>query len=303
MEGPRYPPVFDAPLNPPASPPTPRCPYLAASHYIHLHDPPPPYEQHVDSAHPAPSPPQESAERKAPAYKFFFPQTQGYTSSADSSDISSPSAMEDDSSADDSDSLLSELPHQEDKPIITVKDGDFDVEEITEDDIGYDSDVEVVRPDGFEEATGAKNLAGCTGDDAGISESFEELNCDDESVNTDEELRRRMERKKRRWSTRPFKRTHSQIVGSDTDDADLDGLGTYGAGSGARRLRRKLNGGRRERSSLIFEDVGEGDDEEEHASSASMPPDTEGLQSLPFWVLQENRMELDSGSSGPPSVA
>ncbi|KKY24195.1 hypothetical protein UCDDS831_g02527 [Diplodia seriata] len=210
--------------------------------------------------------------------------------------------MEDDSSADDSDSLLSDMPQREDKPVITVKDGDFDVEEITEDDIGYDSGAEVVRPDGFEDASGAKDLARRTYDDAGISESFEELNCDDESINTDEELRRRMERKKRRWSARPFKRTHSQIVGSDTDDADLDGLGAHDTGSGARRLRRKLNGGRREKSSLIFEDVDEGDDEE-HGSSGSMPPDLEGLQSLPFWVLQENRMELDSGSSGPPSVA
>ncbi|KAF9630816.1 hypothetical protein BFW01_g1378 [Lasiodiplodia theobromae] len=291
MDGPRYPPVFDAPLNPPTSPPNTPCPYLAASHYIHFHDPPPPYEQHVDSPHPvAPSPPQGNAERKGSTYKFFF--SQSYDTPADSSDISSPSAMEDDSTGDDSDSLVSDLPQREDRTVVTVKDGDFDLEEITEDDIGYDSDAEVVRPDGFEDA-------GRNRDDAGISECLEELNCDDDSVNTDEELRRRWERKKRRWSTRPFKRTHSQIVGSDTDDADLDGLGTHEAGSGARRLRRKLNGGRRERSSLIFEDLSEADNEEEHG----VAPDQEGLQSLPFWVLQENRMELDSGSSGPPSVA
>lgn len=224
--------------------------------------------------------------------------------------------MEDELSVDDSESLVEEpSPLEEDKPVVTIKDGDFDVEEITEDDIGYDSDTEVVRPDGVEEATGQKPARNGPEDDAGISGRFEELNCDDESLNTDEEQRRRFERRKKRWSVRPFKRTHSQSIGSDTDDADLDGLGSHEAGSNARRLRRKLNGapGAGDRSSLIFEDLGDSytlteEQEQDHGSGGSMtrpasdPPDLGGLHTLPFWVLQDP-MELDSGSSGPPSVA
>lgn len=154
------------------------------------------------------------------------------------------------------------------------------LEDITEDDIGYDSDTEIVRPDGFEDL-------GRNKDEADILGCLQELNYDDDSVDTDEELRRRLERKKRRWNTRPFRRTHSQIVGSDTDDDSLYRLNIVKAGSGPRRLRRKPNG---EKSSLIFEGLGEADNEEERGAA----PNQERLQPLPFWVLQESRTDLDS---------
>lgn len=303
MEGPRYPPVFDAPVHQPSS--LPATPY-AYPHYIHL-DPPPPYEQHTDSLFPAPSPPLGNAERKDHGHKFFFARPQSYDSSENSSTISSPAEMEDDVSAEDSESLVEEPSLQENKPVVTVQDANFDVEEMTEDDIGYGSDTEVVFPDGVEEATGTKETRDRNGDDAGISGKFEEMNCEDESIGAGEDQRHRFERRKKRWSGRLFKRTHSQSIGSDTDDADLDGLGSYEAGSSARRLRRKLNGGPGDRSSLIFEDLGDSytlPEEQEHAhgNGPSMPPDVEGSHSLPFWVLQDP-MDVDSGSSGPPSSA
>ncbi|EKG17767.1 hypothetical protein MPH_04982 [Macrophomina phaseolina MS6] len=264
-------------------------------------DPPPPYEQHVNSFCAAPSPPLEA---KGHTHKFFF------DSSANSSNVSSPSNMEDDSSAEDSASLTDEPAQLDEKPVITVKDGDFDVEEISENDIGYDDDTEVVHPDGFEDA---KDKRGGPADDAGIARSFEELNCEDENISSEEERRRRTERRKKRWSGRQFKRTYSQSFGSDTDEADLGSLGSHESGSHTRRLRRKLNGRVGEptdRSSLILEDLGDSytfTEEENNGGGGmtrppSIPSDLEGLQALPFWVLQD-RMEVDSGSSGPPSSA
>lgn len=302
MEAPKYPPVFDAPMNRPTSPPTTPSTYPD----IHFVDPPPPYEEHANSFCAAPSPPLEGVDRKIHTHKFFFDQAQSFDSSANSSNASSPS-MEDDSSADDSASVVDEPSRPDDIAVITVKDGDFDVEEISDNDIGYDDETEVVRPDGFEDA---KDRQDGSGDDAGIARSFGELNCEDENISTEEEVRRRSARRKKRWSGRQFKRTYSQSFGSDTDEADLGSLGSHESGTGTRRLRRRLNGHVGEagdRSSLILEDLGDSYTfaEEEPGGITrppSIPSDLEGLQALPFWVYQD-RMEVDSASSGPPSSA
>lgn len=178
-----------------------------------------------------------------------------------------------------------------------VSEADFTIEELREDDVGYNADVEVIRPDGYEDTDSAEV-------DADLSGKFGEMQCRDSEDDVEEQARQ-YNQKKKRWSSGLFKRTYSQSLGSDTENEDVETMDAHDVGSSARRLRRRIRGPG-DRSSLVFEDNLNNNvvevEEPEAAGAATAPPSlltgTDGstLEAMPFWVL-EDPMEIDTEST------
>ncbi|EON63758.1 hypothetical protein W97_02986 [Coniosporium apollinis CBS 100218] len=186
----------------------------------------------------------------------------------------------------------------------SMRSTDLDLEEVFETDPGYDSDIEVVWPDNYEEATSSKADEDDMGVPTGIVRGIEQLRCDGDSDGA-EERQRRWDRRRMRWSARPYnKRSHAESVEGASDPDDLEAIDDHDVGMSARRLRRRTRGPN-DRSSWIFEDIphlniAEVDEPNETGSTRgppSLPSDDDGfaLDALPFWVL-EDPMEIDSGS-------
>ncbi|KAF2083660.1 hypothetical protein K490DRAFT_69579 [Saccharata proteae CBS 121410] len=304
MEGISFHPDYQAspncrPNSPPATPDSPPTTYTSTAT---LH--PTPTNKHIKIPLLEQSPPLEHIEPTGTGYSFNYTRAQATDTSRPSS-ISSPDHLPSDAGSVGSSPPM-DTANQPSSPrnIWTVSDGDFTIEELPDDDdTSYASQTEIIRPSGFEEAPHFR-------DDHGVSAHLARLNCDDESAaeSSGEALqRRRYERKKKRWSSGLFKRSHSQSVGSDTDADDVDGVDAHDVGSSARRLRRRVRGPG-DRSSLIFEDVGSSGIDEVGELGASggakgssrQQSAEEGLTALPFWVLQDP-MDIDSGSSPPAS--
>ncbi|KAF2147061.1 uncharacterized protein K452DRAFT_303960 [Aplosporella prunicola CBS 121167] len=310
MEGPKFPPVFDPPVNGPSSPPvTPGT--LPNPQFIHASGQSAPnWNAFLNRAQ---SPPLEHIQPTGQGHHFFYTRPQWIDPESRPSTASGIAfATRDEGSVVGTESVSEGPPPYEDRPITALEDADFELEEVEENDSWLGSGAEVVRPDDVEEpnAQGSGNHD----DDAGVATQFQDLNCYDDTVGSDEERKRRYLQKKKRWSQGLFKRTHSQSIGSDTDDMDdTEGMDAQSVGSSTRRLRRRVRGPG-DRSSLIFEDLGsthineEKEPGEAHSGMPngseppSLPSDQEGLGALPFWVLQDP-MEIDSGSSHPSSVS
>lgn len=148
-----------------------------------------------------------------------------------------------------------------DEGISSIQRGELEVEEITGSDIGYDSDIEVVRPDQVEDADKGEESSSREksqdreSDEASFLDRFRQLSCGSTAHMEDAGHAERLARRKKRWSSGILKRTHSQSnLGSDTDDDDRDDLHRQDVDSSARRLRRRV-GGSDARSSLTFEDL------------------------------------------------
>lgn len=125
-----------------------------------------------------------------------------------------------------------------------VEDGIW-VEELTEGDAGYITDVDVVYPEELEEVesdsehdSDSADADSESGDE--ISSRLSRLECDD-SPEAEFEKRRAEHRRKRRDS-RIFKRSHSQSVKSDTDVTDPEAMADHDVAASARRLRRRVRG-------------------------------------------------------------
>jgi len=133
---------------------------------------------------------------------------------------------------------------------------DFTVEEISENDMGYDTDTEPVRPDHIEDAESEKGSQDSTETD--LVQQLESLNCSNISGQRDFEEARllRFRQRRKRWSKGGSnKRTHDESIGSDTDDDDIEPLDANQVGSSARRLRRRTQGPEdKPRTSLLFND-------------------------------------------------
>jgi len=134
---------------------------------------------------------------------------------------------------------------------------DFTVEEMSENDMGYDSDTKPVQPDHIEDAESVKgNQDGPEIDK--IAQGFKKLNCDNSSEPKDfEEVRqRRLHQRRKRWSQGGnHKRNHDESIGSGTDGDDIEPLDAHQVGSSARRLRRRTQGPEdKPRMSLLFDD-------------------------------------------------
>lgn len=179
----------------------------------------------------------------------------------------------------------------------TVSDAEFTIEELPDGDVGYNTDIEVIRPDNYEDADSAEV-------DVDLSTKLGDMQCQDSENDVEEQLRRQRLRKKR-WSSGLFKRTYSQSLGSDTDNEDVETMDAQDVGSSARRLRRRTRGPG-DRSSLVFDDnsnnnIVEVEEPEDSARDDGLPalplgPDGSTLEAMPFWVL-EDPMEIDTESN------
>jgi len=135
---------------------------------------------------------------------------------------------------------------------------DFTVEEMSENDMGYDSDTKPVQPDHIEDAESVKGNQDTTEVDQILVGRLKNLNCDNSSEQPGfEEVRQQLLRQRRkRWSKGgSHKRNHDESIGSGTDGDDIEPLDAQQPGSSARRLRRRTQGPEdRPRTSLLFED-------------------------------------------------
>jgi hypothetical protein len=208
----------------------------------------------------------------------------------------------DNTDSDDADSEAESVKPTQ-RPPRKVDHAQFVLEEL-DSDPGYDSELEVVQPDHYEEA---KSEKGENKPDEGLLHQFNELRC--EAGSSDEEERQRLyQRKKKRWSAGLFKRSHSQSVEGDSSYSDNDPLDDVDYS--ARRLRRRVRGPG-DRTSLLFEDKGFpnanniAEVEEPHDGEAiphsqgppSIPSD-DGftLDDFPFW-FREDPMDVEFESS------
>lgn len=253
----------------------------------------------------AQSPPLEFIEPigQGPQFHFTRPQSRQDSSrpSTASGAVCATSAQEseDDSESDD------ESTQEEKRPARRVDDAEFVLEEL-DSDPSYDSDIEVVRPDHYEDAKSDKS--GGKLEEHGLLDKFKDLRCQ-EGSSDEEEQQRLYRRKKKRWSAGIFKRSHSQSVEGDSSYSDNDPLDDVD--TSARRLRRRVRGPG-DRSSLIFEDKGFSNsnnivevDEEDggvpHSQGPPSIPSDDGftLDELPFWVVEdfEDPMDMEDGSS------
>ncbi|ORY11800.1 hypothetical protein BCR34DRAFT_624612 [Clohesyomyces aquaticus] len=191
------------------------------------------------------------------------------------------------------------------RPARRVEKAEFILEEL-DSDPGYDSDIEIVRPDHFEDAR--SDVDDDRPEQNEIIDQLKGLHCGGGSSD-EEEQQRIYRKKKKRWSAGIFKRSHSQSVEGDSSYSDNEPLDDVDPT--ARRLRRRVRGPG-DRSSLIFEDRGFPNannilevDEPEDGYSKGPPsiPSDDGFtldelnrwDELPFWV--EGPMEVEFESS------
>jgi hypothetical protein len=221
--------------------------------------------------------PPEHLEPKGLGYQFSYTPPQRNLSSESSSQDSEATEESDDEDSDSEDSepeveslsATSEPPRR--APSVHVRpideEKDFTVEEVSDNDIGYD-DHEVVRPDHCEDAESEK---GCPESDRpesdrpesvevnhDLADKLRELCTDNPKAKEfDDAQVYRYLSKKKRWSKGgSHKRSHAESVGSQSeDDDDIEPLEAQQLGSSARRLRRRTQGPEdRPRTSLLFDD-------------------------------------------------
>ncbi|KAF2478127.1 uncharacterized protein BDR25DRAFT_8292 [Lindgomyces ingoldianus] len=249
----------------------------------------------------AQSPPLEFIEPIGQGPQFHFTRPQSGDQSSRPSSASGQACATTPQDSEYEDESDEESTKEIERPARRVEKAEFVLEEL-DSDPGYDSDIEIVRPDHFEDAI--SDISADKQEQNGIIDQFKGLRCAGGS--SDEEERQRIyRRKKKRWSAGIFKRSHSQSVEGDSSYSDNDPLDDVDAS--ARRLRRRVRGPG-DRSSLIFEDKGfpnsnnivEVEEPEDVAHSKGPPsiPSDDGftLDELPFWVV-EDPMDVEFDSS------
>lgn len=199
---------------------------------------------------------------------------------------------------------------------------DFTLVEVSENDMDFDSETEVVRPDQTEDAESEVEVLEGEGKD--LIDALKQLYCDPEAQEKAQEFeaaqQKKYYRKKKRWSIGGIKkRSHADSVGSDSSsNADIDPLEDFHQlGSSARRLRRRTQGpadAERPRTSLLFEDPPKELEELSFGNGVDGPPalvsdsnrfsDAEVLLAdeedrlVPAWLM----MLVDSDVSRPPTA-
>ena len=124
---------------------------------------------------------------------------------------------------------------------------DVEVEELTEGDAGYTTDMEVIYPDELEEVDSDSEEEPSDSDveadesDDVMTDKFSRLGCDDNGEVIFEKSRREKHARKRKGS-RVYKRSHSQTVVSGAEPIDTDAMGDQDLSASARRLRRRVRG-------------------------------------------------------------
>ncbi|KAF2876685.1 hypothetical protein BDV95DRAFT_590759 [Massariosphaeria phaeospora] len=253
----------------------------------------------------AQSPPLEFIEPigQGPQFHFTRPQPREPSSRPSSASGRACATTPQDSEAESESE--EESTHESEHPTRCVEEADFVLEEL-DSDPGYDSDIEVVRPDHYEDAKSDYSGTGLEATE--FIDKFKDLQCSEDSGDDDEEERQRIYRKKKkRWSAGIFKRTYSQSIEGDSSYSDDDPVDDNDPT--ARRLRRRVRGPG-DRSSLIFEDRGypnvnhiveveEPDDGEvPHSEGPPSIPSDDGftLDELPFWDGVDASMDVESDS-------
>lgn len=245
------------------------------------------------------TPPLEFIEPTGEGHQFKFTRPQSCEPSSQASTESgegyttTPEESEDEDVDEDSEDEEEESEPEEQRPIRLAAKAYFILEEL-DSDPGYDCDIEIVRPDHYEDAKSDRS-----GTKSEVFARLNELQLQEDSSDDSEkeEMERRYRQKKKRWSAGVFKRSHSQSVEGDSSYSDNDPLDDVDPT--ARRLRRRVRGPRDRRESLIFEDRGFANtnniaevDEPEDAWGNVMhtqgPPsipsdDAFTLDELPFW--------------------
>lgn len=118
------------------------------------------------------------------------------------------------------------------------------IQELSEDDPGYQSELEVLRPDELEEVLSETDTSD-TRDDmedvesdtaSAIARRLTKLRCEDGLAGK--------VRQHARWGkakvSRPLKRSHSEVVDSSVEEYDGEALNDQDVEAGARRLRRRV---------------------------------------------------------------
>ncbi|KAF2244722.1 hypothetical protein BU26DRAFT_84769 [Trematosphaeria pertusa] len=299
METADRPPTYTFPNGHPTSPP------MTPGTRTHARYPPQtshtsPIYKRMGLSRLAQSPPLEFIQPTGDGHQFRFTRPQSNEASSRPSTASgrayatTPQESEDETESDE------ESAYEEERPARRVEHADFVLEEL-DSDPGYDSDLEVVRPDHFEDAKSDKS--GARLEENGFLDRFNQLRCQ-EGSSDEEERQRRYERKKKRWSAGIYKRSHSQSIEGDSSYSDNDPHDDVD--SNARRLRRRVRGPG-DRSSLVFEDRGYSNAEHivevEEPEDGGIPhspgppsiPSDDGftLDELPFWSVVDSGMDIE----------
>ncbi|KAF2272124.1 uncharacterized protein EI97DRAFT_234347 [Westerdykella ornata] len=303
MERPQFPQPFTFPSGPhPTSPP------MTPGHHSHIRITP--QASHTSASYKRMgfamldhSPPLEHIQPIGQGPHFSYSRPQSTTVSSRASTASGPgNSTNEQSSEDDESGPEEENGSNQAQPSRRVEHADFVLEEL-DSDPDYDSDIEVVRPDHYEDAKSEKS--GGRLEDSGLLHRFQDLRCE-HSSSDEEEQQRLYRRKKKRWSAGIYnKRTHSQSIEGDSSYSDNDPLDDVD--SSARRLRRRVRGPG-DRSSLLFEDKGVSNTnniaEVEEPEDGHVIPHIQGppsipsddaftLDELPFYVTGEPMYDLE----------
>lgn len=280
--------------------------------------------------------PPENIDPTGLGYKFSYTPPQREISSESSSDSENDTASDDEEpeAEVESHSEAASSIHRKSIQIRHVDEQtDITVEEMSENDMGYDSDTEPVKPDHIEDAESEIGRHRTPEVDNSLADQLNGLNWDESPGRKqfEEAQQSRREGRKKRWSKGGnHKRSHAESAGMDSDNDDIEPLDAHQVGSSARRLRRRTQGpDDKPRTSLLFDDPpkeleemksfsGDSDDTDdedglpagrsysekivkrsEHIDSEAAVQSTDEEEILlPYWLYP---MEVDSDPSRPPS--
>ena len=189
-----------------------------------------------------------------------------------------------------------------------LDDGDLTVEELVGSEPG--SDLEVLRPDSYEDA--ASNVDEGQRSDSephwdpvdAIAESIEGLECGDRNHKL------RMKKRRQRWSQGSLKRSLGTSLESDTDLEDVSGFNAREMAKSGRRQRLRTDRLEEEPASKVEHNVQdswlelEDSAEENHTRPTTSGSDTNGraAETLPFFPLEDIMLidEEPSPDTSPP---
>jgi len=282
--------------------------------------------------------PPENIAPKGQGYQFSYtPPDRDHEASTDSSSSSSSDEDEDVNEQNDDDPIpeietRSDASEQRQSVIRRSDETDLVVEEISDNDISYDDETELIQPDQTEDVESEAESAEAIPDQEDLLDALKNLKCggqqeQEKAQEFEEQQRQRYNKKKKRWSRGGAKkRSHAQSIGSnESDNADIETLESFHqAGSSARRLRRRTfareDGEMPNRTSLLLERppaeieeledyevldvppllITDSDSDEEPSSSDEggedeLVPDEDMM--IPAWL-----MEVDSNPSRPSTA-
>jgi len=311
------------PSSPPTTPSTSRSRNTSAASYTSI-----PQNKRHAFVNLGVSPP-ENIEPKGLAHQFSYTPPDREPSPSDSSSSSDDVDTSDEAEPVPEFETHSDVPDRRPSVIRQIdEETDFTVEEISDNDIGYDDETEIVRPDQTEDAESEHGDTDASGQQQqDLLDALKNLQCggpqeQEKAQEFEVAQREKYIKRRKRWSQGGLgKRSHAQSIGSDSsDNADIEPLDDiHQLGASARRLRRRtygpVDGERPNRTSLILDNppaeieefgfdaaidippalISDSDDE---LSSDDDPSNEEQDLLVPNWL-----MEVDSNPSRPSTAS